>query len=99
MLLKKWIIGASTVAALSIGGYKVGTWNPEKGYPIIDTTKTEVIIDTAIEIMPAETTIAIDTIASPDTIWFTDSVKLVKFARFGQARFGKAQFVPKEELN
>lgn len=43
----KWTITASTISALMFGGYKVGEFNEEKGYPVIDTvTVTETVIDT-----------------------------------------------------
>lgn len=32
--IKKWIIAAATVTALTIAGYNVGDWNDNKGYPI-----------------------------------------------------------------
>lgn len=90
MKIKKWTVTGATIALLTAAGYKVGEFNEKKGYAVIDTLYVKDTVVTELK----------DTIKIHDTLWFKDSLKLHKFARFGVARFGRGKFVnQKDSLN
>jgi hypothetical protein len=80
-LVKKWTIRAVTLALLSTGGYKVVTFDDDRGYGVVDTV---LVRDT---ITVSDTTVHI--VEKKDTVWFRDSVKLVEFARIGSSGLGE----------
>lgn len=74
--IPKWVVAASTVISLTMGGYKLGEFNNEKGYAVIDTLTKEIVITEK------------DTFVIMDTVWFKDSTNLAEFAVLGKARLG-----------
>lgn len=82
--IKKWAIQGSTLIALAVGGYHVGEWNEDNGYPVIDTV-TVVEVDTVVNIVTMFDTVFKET-TRHDTVWFKDSSKLVEFATLGKSK-------------
>lgn len=79
--IKKWVIAASTLAALSAGGYKVIDWQDDRGFIIVDTVNVD--IDSKIISASGDTIIT-----ENDTLVFKDSTKLVNFSTLNKARLG-----------
>ena len=81
--IKKWTIRGTLVATLLAGGYFVGDWDDEKGYPVIaPETDSMVVKDLNGD---SSHTVYID---KSDTTWFSDSTELEDFARVGAGAIG-----------